>query len=485
MKRFALALTLVFFFVLNIIHSQSVSLELKNVVNTLELKGTVSPPSFKLSQALGTQGELKILNNNLELNHTGDKIILEAGTGDVEIRSKINVGDSPTTLFSNPDKVGDIKYNNVTNDLEGFTSNGWQSLTAGSNQNGNQEETWGNAGNCAMGIGAVNDFEQFIDPANDYLGNEVDMDSCYAIASRGVLGGGTCTPPKVYKLSNGDWEQVAELSLSTNYPNHCLGQDVAINKEFTFVRGAIWINVGSIFIYKKGVNGWQDMVETQVITVTDIITEVVVNDETMLARTTDHILIYELSGGVWVYQAKLSSTTQLGKMAIANDHTIVSGLNIYVKPVGGWVDMDESATIALSDVNHITVNNSTIIASYNGNLYVFQKPMSGWAGSINANQTIFNEYYSSFGHVSMDDHNILVGSAGETIMDCNGNTIGHGKCYLFKLNTNGIAEFYSTITSPVPVRFFGTEVAIDHDRFIIGAPGPSFANSRVVFGRVE
>ena len=111
-------------------YSQSAELTLQNVLNILEMKGIVTPPTFKLSHALGTAAEFKILpENKLELNYSGSDITINPGTGDVIVGSKINVGNSPTDLFTNPDTEGDIRYNTSTTDIEGYTPDGWQSLT--------------------------------------------------------------------------------------------------------------------------------------------------------------------------------------------------------------------------------------------------------------------------------------------------------------------------------------------------------------------
>jgi len=57
-------------------------------------------------------------------------------TGNLDIEKRINIGNDEADA-----EIGDIRYNNNTNDFEGFTNLGWKSLTAGSSTYGNNAPT--------------------------------------------------------------------------------------------------------------------------------------------------------------------------------------------------------------------------------------------------------------------------------------------------------------------------------------------------------
>ena len=156
-------------------------------------------------------------------------------------------------------------------------------------------------------------------------------------------------------------------------------------------------------------------------------------------------------------------------IAISGD-TVVVGANqidslgvgaayVFVKPVGGWRDMTETAELTASDgavgsffgysvsiTRHTVVvgaNNAWVNGRYQGAAYVFEKPEGGWANMTQtAELTASNpSVTSNFGFsVSISGSTVVVGDPDETV----GRNQNQGALYVFVKPTSGWKDMTQT-----------------------------------------
>jgi hypothetical protein len=221
--------------------------------------------------------------------------------------------------------------------------------------------------------------------------------------------------------------------------------------------------------------------------------------------------IFVRSGSLWSQQARLTTSDGANgdnfgtAVAISGDTVIVGapykdvGPNpsqgaayVFVKPAGGWADMQETAKLTASDGAQYDVfgfsvaisGDTAIIGAYSsgGNMaspgaaYVFAKPGSGWA---NARETA--KLTASDGAVG-DQFGYSVAISGDTaivgapLAKVNANP-GQGAAYVFVMPASGWATTSETAklsaSDGAVGDDFGNSVAISGDTAIVGAPNAS------------
>jgi FG-GAP repeat protein len=151
------------------------------------------------------------------------------------------------------------------------------------------------------------------------------------------------------------------------------GQSVAISSDTIVVGdpgGNIYTsyNPGAVYVFVKPAGGWQDMTETAKLTASDGVLRdelgysVAINGDTVAAGAPQYL-----------------ETGPIGKAYV------------FVEPAGGWKDMTQTAELTAPDALSsgigfsIALSANTVLAgspfgdTIDGAAYVFTKPVSGWA----------------------------------------------------------------------------------------------------------
>lgn len=175
-----------------------------------------------------------------------------------------------------------------------------------------------------------------------------------------------------------------------------------------------------------------------------------------------------------------------------NADTGIGTAEVYVRPASGsWADATPSATLVPSDGvglpiafgNAVAIEGDIIVvgARYNepgpyikqGAVYVFQKPVGGWSGTINEIAKLTASDGQNFDELGMD-----VAISGDTIvasaqLDDNANGQDAGALYLYTKPATGWADATETAkllpNEPLDGARFGKSVAIDGDVVVGGS----------------
>jgi hypothetical protein len=299
-------------------------------------------------------------------------------------------------------------------------------------------------------------------------------------------------------LSPGDWSQVAKFAESKFYRVCCseFGTGVAISGNTIVVSDPENLPNAEGFVFVESTDGW--------------------------VNATPVAVLYVPNSGTG------SSPYSGGALAISGD-TIVMGPYVYVKPAGGWKDMNPTATLSASDGTSlgavVAISGDTIVEadpfanSGAGPAYVFMKPAGGWkdmpqtaelsvsegldytdlgwSAAISGNTIALGSFSTSTGAVlvyrepsggwtNMTQTAVLTGSdspaALGSSLSMNGDEIlsgalAEGKpqaAYLFVKPTSGWENTTETAklsgADPNQYADYGEAVAIDGKVAIVGAP---------------
>jgi hypothetical protein len=209
---------------------------------------------------------------------------------------------------------------------------------------------------------------------------------------------------------------------------------------------------GAIYVYEKPANGWQNMAQTAELT-SDV--------SCMLA-------LAAFSGDTIVAM----------DLGCTGDGFFDTGsIFVFVKPEGGWTNMEPTATLSISGVQGCNVHfalsavinqeQNLIVAGVgpHNDLFVYQKPDGGWANTNQPSAVIKAPAGSSdeFGfHLALDGSVLAAGDE---------ETSPGGAVYVFNLSETG-AQPLATLTpsNPQIIPGMGFGVAIAGDTIIAGSP---------------
>jgi formylmethanofuran dehydrogenase subunit D len=199
--------------------------------------------------------------------------------------------------------------------------------------------------------------------------------------------------------------QTAKLTTSDGEANDWFGDGASINGDI-IVAGAegddYWR--GSVYVFIKPGSGWANMTQTAKLTASDG------------------------AGG-----------DRLGVSARISDDTIVAGAvyddsdrgsaYVFVKPVGGWSNMTQTAKLTPLDSapssyyfgGSVDISGGTVVvgangvSNYTGAAYVFVKPAAGWSNMTQTAKLTASdggEYYAFGSSVSISGNLVVVGADG-------------------------------------------------------------------------
>jgi hypothetical protein len=172
--------------------------------------------------------------------------------------------------------------------------------------------------------------------------------------------------------------QVAKLAASDGAANDILGGSVSVSGK-TIVAGAGFATIGSnskqgaVYVFVKPVSGWANMTQTAKLTASD-------------GAAGDALAEVSISGNTIVAGAAFATIGSNSKQG---------AVYVFVKPVSGWANMTQTAKLTASDGAasdrlglSVSVSHDTVIAGSNGTVdsnvgqgaaYVFVRPADGWA----------------------------------------------------------------------------------------------------------
>lgn len=176
--------------------------------------------------------------------------------------------------------------------------------------------------------------------------------------------------------------QIAELTPSMRATNDWFGNAIAVSGNTVVVADfdPNIENFGAVYIYVKPVGGWANMTEVAKLTSSD-------NGE-----------------GFGVSVAISGNTIVVGAANTSNFDAPAAGPGaayIFVRPVGGWVNMTETAKLTASDGlpgdafgDSVSITGNTVAVGaffavdshgngFAGKAYVFVRPSPGWSGNLN------------------------------------------------------------------------------------------------------
>lgn len=226
-----------------------------------------------------------------------------------------------------------------------------------------------------------------------------------------------------------DMQETARLTRSGGQETDLLGYQAAIDGDVVVATARDGLD-NRVFVYNKPASGWTGMIESAVLTINDVSGDdtglsVDIQGDVILAgkhtanTTQGAAYVFVKPVGGWAssstYAAKLTASDaasgdNFGFAVSVDGDTIAVGARyddldaqldagsayVFVKPVGGWVSMTETAKLTASDAaqqdvlgwkidNHA---DSVVVSAHGddlgwndtGSAYVFIKPASGWAG---------------------------------------------------------------------------------------------------------
>jgi hypothetical protein len=161
---------------------------------------------------------------------------------------------------------------------------------------------------------------------------------------------------------------------------------------------------------------------------------------------------------------------------------------LFVRPASGWASGSESAKLLASDGialdklgfaagdHAVAISGNTLVVgngfknNFQGAAYVWEKPASGWAGTLLSNAKLV----ASDGKAN-DNFGFGVAAAGDTVVVGAGKGDGGGGAYIFQRPASGWSGEVSetaklTASATVNDAFFGRAVGISRDTIIVGGP---------------
>lgn len=222
--------------------------------------------------------------------------------------------------------------------------------------------------------------------------------------------------------------ETAELAASNGTPNDDFGYAVSVSSNTIVVGGGQCDGdcPGTAYVYIEPANGWVNTTETAQLTPSD-------------------------GGGEDFFGGAVSvdvPTVAVGASNHGNDGA--GAVYVFVEPVGGWVNMTQTAELSVQNSarsclgNSVSISGNVILAGANcthgdtGAAYVFVKPSDGWKNSSKfaARLSIPFQYQSDNfgGSVAISGTTGIVGASGApTSRPChNGQcTQGPGETFVF------------------------------------------------------
>jgi len=293
--------------------------------------------------------------------------------------------------------------------------------------------------------------------------------------------------------------QTAELTASDGAANDNLGLSVAVSGS-TIVAGAPGRQVGqgAVYVFSEPASGWANGTQTAELTASDgavgdfLGQRVALSGSTIVAGAPGHavggnqgqgaVYVFSEPASGWADATQTAELTasdgayidQLGNSVGVSGSTIVAGaphhqvgsnntqgaVYVFSEPASGWANGTQTAELTASDGAaydqlgwSVGVSGSTVVAGanehwvggngYQGAVYVFSEPASGWADSTETAELTASDGGASDGlgiSVAVSGSTIVAGAGGHQV---GGNT-QQGAAYVFSEPAGGWANSTET-----------------------------------------
>ncbi|GIW43466.1 MAG: hypothetical protein KatS3mg077_0748 [Candidatus Binatia bacterium] len=283
----------------------------------------------------------------------------------------------------------------------------------------------------------------------DWFGDAVRISGNAIVAGAPFSGADDPGAAYVFVKPAGGWSGTlthnAKLVASNNQDDAELGVEVDIDGDTVlagapfFDLGMFCTNAGRVYVFTKPAGGWSGTL-----------------NETAFLQTASCV-----SDG-WL---GLSVAID-GDVAVAGAPNMASGAGrgfVFVKPISGWVNMSESATLTASDASSgdqlgysVAISGDTVIAGAQqpggpGKAYVYAKPPAGWSGSISEAAKLVasdGEISDLFGaavgfYPSVTGGTVVVGAYQDDI-----NPTDQGSAYVFEFQQTSSGSPTSNPSTP-------------------------------------
>ena len=259
----------------------------------------------------------------------------------------------------------------------------------------------------------------YLNNIRNFFGNSIAIDGDYAvIGAPGYLNAKGAA--FVYKFDGTAWQYEATLTLDLNVTNYEFGHDVDIQGNTIVVAApSAYASVGAVYVFEKQpTQSWAEA--------------------TQVARLTPSDNVH---GQYFGTSVKIHDTLIL--VGSSGRGSSLNPIYVFVKPSSGWTNTTETYRITPSDYNHI--------------------------------EALFGE--------CMDvDQNLLVVGAPNYWYADSANT---GAVYIFDLNQMTDTSVHQMakilLNDTAAFAHFGTDVAIQNDTLIVGAPGKNISGRAFVY----
>ncbi len=398
------------------------------------------------------------------------------GVGTTDPNAKLDVnGILKVGNDNRPPHAGMIRWNEVTQDFEGYDGTNWLSLT-NKNKNG-----WGNISSQGTENTKLTAPDGDGD-AGDYFGRSVSISGDYAIigADRDDVGGNSDQGSAyIFHRSGTTWAQQAYITVSDGAASDYFGHSVSISGDYAIV-GALYDDVGSnnnqgsAYVFHRSGTTWtqyakitasdgapSDYFGGSVSISGDYVIIGAANDDIGSNSNQGSAYIFHRSGTTWTQQVKIS----------ADD--------------GDALDFFSHSVSISGDYAVAGANGDDDNGSSSGSAYIFHRSGSTWTqqAKITADDGLDGD---SFGHsVSISGDYTIIGAYKDEV----GGNSGQGSAYVFhRSGTTWTQQAHITADDGAGGDSFGYSVSISGDYAIIGAQsdevgGNSSQGSAYVFHR--
>ena len=319
------------------------------------------------------------------------------------------------------------------------------------------------------------------------------------------------------------------------------GSSVAINENGSIVVvGAantsnfepITNTPGAVYVFERPTGGWSGtLTESAKLTATDGVVGDALGNSVGISGTTivagaffannfaGRAYVFTSSSGHWSQSAELTASdggllSYLGESISISGNTVVAGstgqnnfqgaVYVFVPPQSGWMNMTQTAELSaapsLSGNNFlgqsVSIRNNTIAAGApnaakgNGAVAIYLKPASGWANSNSPNATLVAPdpaQGAAFGNsvaLSPNGSAAAVGAPVQTV----GSNLEQGEAYLYLKpaagwkNSNHAYQEFFAADG-AQADLMGTSVGIAGVNVVAGAPKSSAPGAAYIFGQ--
>ncbi|WP_430933059.1 T9SS type A sorting domain-containing protein [Saccharicrinis sp. 156] len=301
----------------------------------------------------------------------------------------------------------------------------------------------------------------------DHYGSSVDLDGDYAVIGAAEYSDKIgCA--YVLHFNGTGWDKIAQLTSSDGEYLDYFGCSVSISEDIIVVGAENNENDGAAYVYEKPETGWSSMTETA---------------KLLPSGSSD-----KFGCAIDIYQDEIIIGAWL--------ETSYSGAAyIFVKPTTGWLDMNETSRLTVSD-RHVydrfgcsvsLYNGTAVIGAYGkddfGAAYIFEKPESGWS---NMNETA---KLNASDIAESDDFGFSVNINNDVaIIGSRDNDDNCGAVYLFEKPIGGWENMEESVKLAPSTRttcHFGWSVYADDDAIIIGTTDNTGDSQAYIFEKPE